>query len=151
MKNNIKVSLIIPCYNGYQYSKKCIDSILNQTYENLEIIIVDDCSTDDSYLRFLKLSNEINIDMKVIKNDKNMGPGFSRQQGINISTGDYICFCDIDDWLEKTFIENMLTEIVNSDSDCVFCDYKYIFTDGSTRETKWYENITRNLYQKINY
>lgn len=146
--NNNKISIIIPCFNGYKYSEKCIDSIINQTYKNLEVIIIDDCSTDNSYSEFLNLSNKVNIDLIVLRNEKNMGPGFSRKRGVNEAKGDYICFCDVDDWLEDHFLEKMLNEIVKSNSDCVFCDYKYIFADGKTKATNWYEGLSESFSKK---
>ena len=90
-----KVSVIIPLYNEEKYILECINSVINQTYKNLEIIIVDDKSTDNS----LKILEQIKDDrIKTIKLDKNSGVAHARNKGVEVSTGDYICFLDSDDF-----------------------------------------------------
>lgn len=93
-----KVSVIIPVYNCEQYIAKCLDSVINQTLADIEIICVEDCSTDDT--RSL-LEKYINIDerIKISYNDKNMGQAFSRNQGLRKAQGEYIQFLDADDYL----------------------------------------------------
>ena len=119
----MKVSVIIPVYNVEKYLKKCLDSLINQTYSNLEIIVVNDGSTDNSskiikeYVK--KYKNIINIDID------NHGQGYARNLGLKKATGDYIMFLDSDDYLDLTIIEKLINNI--KDSDLAVCNlYKVI-------------------------
>lgn len=108
-----KVTVVVPIYNTEKYIKKCIDSIINQTYSNLEIILVDDESPDccpqicDEY-------QKIDSRIKVI-HKKNEGLGYVRNTGINVCTGEYLTFVDSDDWIDNNHIENLVKEIQESD------------------------------------
>ena len=101
-----KVSIIIPIYNTDKYLSKCIDSIISQTYQNLEIILVDDGSTDDSD----KIADDYARKDQRIKviHQKNTGQSAARNAGLEIATGEYISFIDSDDKIEKSFIEKLL-------------------------------------------
>ena len=113
-----KVSVVIPLYNQKRYLDDCIHSISNQTYENLEIIIVNDGSTDDSYARAKELAQK---DERIIVLDKqNEGTSFARRDGYLRSTGDYITFVDNDDLLPKDAIELMVTCMEEQKTDLVF-------------------------------
>ena len=99
-----KISIVVAVYNAEKTLKKCVDSLLNQTYNNIEIILVNDCSKDNS----LDICNEYskaNDNVKVISNDRNSGVSATRNNGINNSTGEYICFVDSDDYVESNYIE----------------------------------------------
>ena len=116
----ILVSIIVPIYNTEKYLKRCIDSIVNQTYKNIEIILVDDESTDNSCIvcdEYASLDNRI----KVIRK-KNGGVASARNKGLDSSKGEYICFVDSDDWIEKNMIEIMLKEIVKNRNAIVRCN-----------------------------
>lgn len=139
MKESIKVSIIIPCFNGFRHIHHCLSSLCKQTYKNFEVIVVDDCSTDDSFVQLKELKTNLNL--KIIKNEENRGPGFSRKIGISYACGDYICFCDTDDWYEDDFIEIMLENAIQNKSDLVFCDCYYVY-EKSKVDTKWYEAIS---------
>lgn len=97
MSNLGMVSVVIPCFNASDYIVSTINSIQDQTYKNLEIIVVDDCSTDNSYEIIKKIkANSKNI--KILKTESNTGgPATPRNIGIKNSTGEYIAFCDADD------------------------------------------------------
>lgn len=136
----IKISIIIPCYNGFRYMERCINSLCNQTYRNFEVIIVDDCSTDGSVNEIKGLINKINFDLKIIENSINKGPGYSRKVGIQSSIGEFVCFCDTDDWYEERFLEKMLKTVLETESDIVFCDCYYV-NENQKNESKWYEPI----------
>lgn len=107
-----KISVIVPVYNSEKFLKKCLDSIRFQTYSNLEIICIDDESTDNS-LEILKEYSKID-ERIVVLSKNNGGPSAARNLGITIATGDYISFIDSDDWilldLYKTFIDSMKHE-----------------------------------------
>ena len=94
------VSIVVPVHNSSKYLKRCLDSILNQTYKNIEVITVENGSTDDS----LEILKSYEPQIKVIKLDSK-SLGTARNTGINASLGDYISFIDSDDTIKKEFIE----------------------------------------------
>tara|TARA_Y100000590_G_C15547742_1_gene949657 strand:+ start:65 stop:988 length:924 start_codon:yes stop_codon:yes gene_type:complete len=113
-----KVSIIIPAYNKYKFTRKTIKSILNQTYRNIEIILVDDGSTDLT----CELKNEFNNSIKYIYT-KNQGASAARNIGISKSTGDYLAFIDCDDVYEPEKIEKSIDILQNHSS------YDFVYTD----------------------
>lgn len=99
-----KISIVVAVYNAEKTLKKCVDSLLNQTYNNIEIILVNDCSKDNS-LDICKEYSKTSDNVKVISNDRNSGVSDTRNNGIDNSTGEYICFVDSDDYVESNYIE----------------------------------------------
>ena len=110
------VSVLLPAYNVEEYLAKCVDSILQQTYQNFEIIIADDCSPDDSGKIADKLASK-DARIKVFHHGKNMGLSAARNTGLNHASGDYITFVDSDDWIEPDYVEYLLRIIQGTDSD----------------------------------
>ena len=109
------ISVIVPVYNVEQYLPKCIDTIVNQTYQNLEIILIDDGSTDNSGKMCDEyLSNDNRI--KVIHKE-NGGLSDARNIGLNIATGKYITFVDSDDYIDKNYVEILYNLLVKNDAD----------------------------------
>lgn len=106
-----KVSIVVPVYNGEKYIEKCINSILKQTYKNVELIIINDGSVDKTKKILDKYSDSI-----IVINKKNTGVSDSRNVGIDKATGDYIMFCDADDWLCDDTIEIAVNKINNYDA-----------------------------------
>lgn len=108
------ISVIIPVYNSSSYLLDCLNSVLNQSYYNLEIILIDDCSTDDS----LSLLNSM-IDSRIllIKNSENMGVSYCRNLGLDVCSGDYVLFIDSDDIISSDFILNLYRSLLSSSSD----------------------------------
>lgn len=125
MKN--KLSIIISVYNTEKYVEKCIDSIVNQTYKNIEIIIIDDGSTDNS--RKLLLKYQKNKNVKLILNDENHGLAYSRNIGMETATGDYLGFIDSDDFIAPDYFEKLMSAIVDDNADVAICDFKLIYDD----------------------
>ncbi|MEL1240115.1 glycosyltransferase family 2 protein [Flavobacterium flavipallidum] len=115
MNNNL-ISVIIPVYNVSKYLRQCLDSIINQTYKDLEIILINDGSTDDS----LKICQEYELlDSRILLvSQENRGLAASRNKGIQLATAEYLLFVDSDDWLELNTIESVLPFIENSDLVC---------------------------------
>lgn len=114
------VSIIIPVYNIVHYIERCVDSVINQTFNNCEIIIVDDGSTDGGYE---KCDNLAKKDKRIkILHKINGGISEARNRGIEIATGDYLFFLDGDDYIEKNTIETLvnLLEINKADVSVVF-------------------------------
>ena len=140
MKN--KISIIIPVYNVENYLKRCIDSILNQTITNFEVIAINDGSTDNS-LKILKEYALLDKRIKVI-NKKNEGVSVARNIGINNSKGQYITFVDADDYLEKNALEIMLNIIKKENVDIVRTTYYRIIDNNKSYETK---NNYNGLYK----
>ena len=97
--DNKKISVIMPVYNAEKYLSMAIESILNQTYKNIELICVDDCSHDKS-LTILEDYQKQDSRIIIIKNKENSGPAICRDKGINASSGKYVAFIDNDDWYE---------------------------------------------------
>lgn len=132
---NKKVSIIVPIYNCEKNLKKCLNSLLNQTYKNLEIILIDDGSIDSS----LKICKEFqNKSEKIfVYLQKNSGPSVARNHGIEKSTGDYIFFCDSDDYIDNNVIELLVNNY--KDSNLIGVMHKNVI--NSNTELCTYENI----------
>lgn len=113
------VTVVIPTYNSTQYIEKAINSVLEQTYKDIELIIVDDCSTDNT-VKFIEDKFKDIPNLKIIRNKKNVGVGISRKIGINNANGEYITFLDSDDYLLKDFVQMNLALIKQHDSDMVY-------------------------------
>lgn len=116
-----KVSIIIPVFNSEKYLKKCLDSILSQTLNNIEIILIDDGSTDSS-LDIIKNYANSHSNIKY-RTKRNEGQAIARNLGIELSTGEFICFVDSDDYIEPTMLEILYQNATKNNSDIVICDY----------------------------
>ena len=118
-----KVSIIVPIYNAGKYLKKCLDSIINQSYQDLEIILVDDGSTDNSG----KICDDYAKKDKRIKvvHQKNAGQSAARNQGLKEATGAYISFIDADDEIRPNFISKLLAPFEKNDTDITVCGIHY--------------------------
>ena len=103
----MKISVIIPVYNVEKYLRQCLDSVINQTYKNLEIICIDDCSTDNSF-QILKEYEKKDDRIIVLQNEVNSKLGPTRNHGMKYATGEYIHFLDSDDWLELDAYEKLV-------------------------------------------
>ena len=125
---NCKVSVIIPVYNVEEYIVRCLDSIINQTYKNLEIIIIDDGSTDNSPEicdKYAMADERI-----IVIHKENSGVSSARNKGIEIATGDFIGFVDSDDFLEPDMYEVLVSMITSDDIDIATCGYSMDYPDG---------------------
>lgn len=117
-----KVSIILPVHNAGVYLKRCLDSLINQTLQNIEIILVLDCPTDGSDKIAIDYSNK-DLRIKFIKNRENLHIGFSRNEGLKMATGEYVGFCDHDDYCELNMFEEMYSKAKKNDADIVISDY----------------------------
>lgn len=142
--NEKKVSIIMPVYNAERTVEKSIHSVLDQTYTNYELIVIDDGSTDKTNM----------ICQKFTQNDKityilkgNEGVSKARNIGIEKATGDYICFIDSDDQYEKEYLQTMIDEIIKTKSDLVVCGYKAI-TDKQ-KDINYKEKFTTNKVGEV--
>ena len=116
----MKLSVVIPVFNSEKTLERCLNSILNQTYSDWEVIAIDDGSTDESY-SILTNYNLKDQRFKILK-QSNHGPGFTRNKGIEMSTGDYIVFVDSDDYIDNVYFEKVVNEATSNDSDVIFID-----------------------------
>ena len=127
-----KLTIIIPTYNSEKYIEKCIISILKQTYTNLEIIIIDDNSSDNTYEICQKIQkNDLRI--KLLRNSKNVGVSITRNLGIDIATGEYITFVDSDDYIEENLYEKLIEKIENENIDIAMCNFYMELNSKDTR------------------
>lgn len=122
--NNIKVSVIIPVYNSKQYLKQCLDSVVNQTLKDIEIIIVNDGSTDNSIEIIQDYSNNCK-NIKVI-NKQNEGCYKARNVGLETAKGEYIAFLDSDDYIEFNMYEKLYSKAKETDADIVSSNYSIL-------------------------
>ena len=115
-----KISIVVPVYNSGKYLDRCLKSIVNQTYSDIEILLIDDGSTDNS----LEICNQFAINDKRIKvfHKENNGVSAARNDGLEYSTGDYIAFVDSDDYLELDMYDRMMKINDKFDCDIVMCD-----------------------------
>lgn len=120
-----KVSLIVPIYNSQNYLEKCIKSLLNQTLKDIQIILINDGSTDGSE----KIIKSFDDERIVYISKNNEGIGKTRNLGIDKATGEFLAFVDSDDYLNEHFCEYMYQKAVNDDCDLVVCDF---FEDRNT-------------------
>lgn len=144
-----KVSVIIPVYNVEQYLKRCLDSIINQTLKDIEIILVNDGSTDNSLLiceEYAQKDERIKIVTR-----KNGGLSAARNTGLEHATGDYIGFIDSDDWVDTNFYEKLYNAAIENDCDITFGD---IIRKGEKKHKIRLNiqniEVAENIYDKIN-
>ncbi|MBQ2938482.1 MAG: glycosyltransferase family 2 protein [Bacilli bacterium] len=141
-----KVSVIVPLYNGEKYVVRCIESVLNQSYKNIELIIIDDNSNDYSY----KIIQEYLYTFKCInylKNDTRIGPAETRNRGLKYAKGEYVLFLDCDDWIDLNCIENAIEKFEsNPEIDIVLWEIKtaYEYAKVSSRYEYIYNNVLTN-------
>ena len=124
MKKNL-ISVIVPAYNIAQYLPRCLDSILNQTYNNLEVIVISDGSTDGTNEVIKKYAEKDNRILPIFK--ENSGVSDTRNKGLDIAKGDYIAFVDGDDYIEPDMYETLLNNLFENDADISHCGYQMVF------------------------
>lgn len=142
---NDLISIIVPVYNVEKYLDQCIESILNQSYQKLEIILVDDGSTDNSGLicdKYKKRDKRIQVIHK-----KNGGQSSARNYGLNIAKGCYIGFVDSDDWIEQNMYEILHENICLYDADIATCSYILEYKENSISVATFKKPIVK-LFEK---
>ncbi|QQT43599.1 Poly-beta-1,6-N-acetyl-D-glucosamine synthase [Sphingobacterium multivorum] len=131
-----KLSVIIPFYNSSEFLEKSIQSIFQQSYENIEYIFVNDCSTDNSVEILESLFEKFPtraLKAKLIHHEKNKGSGAARNTGLLASNGDFIIFFDSDDWVELELYEKMIDKAIEKNADIVCCGFIMEYDDRSEK------------------
>lgn len=131
--DNPKVTIIVPVYNAEKYIERCARSIFEQTYKNLEIIFVDDCTPDNSMVILQEIIDKYpnrKDQTHIIKHETNQGSATSRNSALRASTGEYIMYCDSDDWMDCDNVEHLLGVAQRGGHDIVYCDYNESFLNG---------------------
>lgn len=132
MGENIKVSILVPCYNSEKYIDKCINSILHQTLDDVEIICINDGSTDNT-LKVLQNFEKNNPKIRVV-DKKNSGYGASLNLGFSISKGEYIGIVESDDFIENTMYELLYDNAKKYDLDISRCCFNYYYSNECIKE-----------------
>ncbi len=130
-----KVSVIIPCYNCQDYINRCLTALENQTFKDFEVVIVDDASTDNSLEALNEFAKNSALEIQILKNEHNCGPGVSRNKAVEACRGEYVCFCDCDDWYEPNYIEKMITALIENNADLAFCKSKQVYPSGKVSDS----------------
>lgn len=138
------LSIIIPFYNADTYIEKCIDSIIESTYSNIEVIIVDDGSLYNKG----KVCDNISLkDLRIkVIHQKNQGASLARKNGIKLANGEYITFVDADDWIHPDMYLNMMYAMISENADIAQCGVCDVYSDGTLRHR--YQKIYNNSYKK---
>lgn len=128
-----KISVIVPVYNAENYIVRCLDSLVNQNLSGVEIIVIDDGSTDGTSKILSRYKNKIKLITQ-----KNSGVATARNKGLECAKGEYIAFVDSDDWIEKDMFEKMYNKAIENDFDAVMCDFWY------TDDTRTWNGVSTN-------
>lgn len=148
----MKVSIVCGVYNAELYLEKCIKSMLNQTYKNIEIILIVNSSIDASENIVRKFERKYPKIIKAFYTEKKLGAGGSRQFGLEHASGDYVCFVDCDDILKKDYISNMVNVVCRDSenpTDIVICFYQKISETGKLLYVRKYKNNSAALVQSV--
>jgi len=144
--NNRKISVIVPVYNVEPYLRRCVDSILAQTMKNLEIILVDDGSTDNSGAvcdEYAKKDSRI-----VVHHKPNGGLTSAWKRGVELASGDYAGFVDSDDWIDPDMYERMLALALREEADVTVCGLVFDFEDSKIPKREEISNFKKEVYDR---
>ncbi len=121
------ISIIVPCYNTKDYMEQCLDSLIHQSYKNLEIILVNDGSTDDTDAKIQPYLSDDRIRYII---QENKGLSGARNTGLDIMKGEYVCFVDSDDFLHKDYVKTLYENLIKTDADISICDFLLYYDDA---------------------
>ena len=142
MKNNVKLSVIVPVFNCEEYLQRCLESLINQSFKNIQIIIVNDASTDKTNEVINEFKNN-NENILAITNERNKGAGLSRNIGLNYTNSEYITFLDADDWIDTNTYQKMIYALDETKADIAICGIKTEYP-SSYCSTNRYTYINEN-------
>lgn len=144
----MKVSVVTTAYNIEAYVEKCLDSLLEQTHKDIEIIVVNDCSTDKTMDIVGTFEDER---IKVVNHPQNMGAGWARRTGIGAATGDYVITVDGDDWLAPDFIEALAKNAEETDADIVSGGITYVWSDTYEEVKRFLPHVSEGMQKFRDY
>ena len=144
-----KVSVIVPAYNATKHIYNCIDSILSQSLQDIEIIVVNDGSTDNTLEILEKLA--LNDNRLKIINQENQSVGAARSNGVYASNSNFIAFVDSDDTIFKDMLKIMYEKAIKNNSDIVVCDYVCVDEENNILKTKKFQNIKPHFQSMLNF
>ena len=142
---NDLVSVIIPAFNASARIKSALESVIAQDYADIEIIVVDDASSDDTGKIAHEVLSRSSFTHRIITHDSNRGVSAARNTGIESAQGEYICFMYADDLLRENFVSSLHAEIVKGECDIAFCGLTDSFTDGKPNKDIRYVRGTWNV------
>jgi glycosyltransferase involved in cell wall biosynthesis len=144
---DIRVSIIVPVYNGELYVSECLDSLIRQTLQPIEIIVIDDCSTDktpDILADYSKRDKRI----RVFRNETNLRQGLSRSRALLLARGDYVGFVDADDWVEESFFEKLFQAASYGHASIAKAAALTVHSDGSVEK---FANINTAIIEGLKH
>ncbi len=127
----LNLTIIVPCYNVEKYVEKSIKSILEQTYESIKIIAIDDCSTDKTFSKITELQHKYSDKLQVYQNEKNKGLAYTRNRGIKLADSEFIGFIDSDDYIDNEYYEKLMTTLAKNEADIAIADMQLVDEDGN--------------------
>lgn len=141
---NVLVSIIIPCYNAQNYLEECLDSIIDQSFKNFEVIAINDGSSDKT-LEILKKYSIKDERVKFFDQD-NSGVSYTRNRGINLASGNYIMFVDADDYIGETYVMDLVNFMLKDNYDLITTGLTLCDEDGNILKRVQYSNKSQELY-----
>ena len=147
--NNYKVTIITPIHKAERFIERCAKSLLNQDFESIEYIFINDATPDDSFKILKKLVDQCNRkgDIKLLENEYNLGVAKTRKKGMLEASGEYVIQIDSDDWIESNMISILYNKGKKENADIVACDYYVSFITGKKtyRKEEYKSNIDFNI------
>ena len=128
------ISVIIPCYNAASYIEKALRALEQQSFQDFDVTLVDDCSSDNTVEVIRAFSDASKLQIKLLRNEVNSGPALSRNRGITASSAEFVCFCDSDDWYEPDYLQLMYQKSRTENADIVIADYYTVSSQGQKNE-----------------
>ena len=147
--NNYKVTIITPIHKAERFIERCAKSLLNQDFESIEYIFINDATPDDSFKILKKLVDQCNRkgDIKLLENEYNLGVAKTRKKGMLEASGEYVIQIDSDDWIESNMISTLYNKAKQDNADIAVCDYYISFITGKEtyRKEEYKPNIDFNI------
>ena len=142
------VSIIVPIYNVEKYLHKCIRSLVKQSYNPIEIIMVDDCSTDGSALIAKKYAEEHPDICCFIQRENNGGLSAARNSGMKIANGEWLSFVDSDDWVSEDYVSSLIATATSSEAEVVLGNANYVYDNGEMKSANAFGNLKPGASKK---
>ena len=150
--HDTKVSIIVPIYNSTPYLEQCVRTLMLQTYHNIEYLFIDDASSDGSLDLLSSLLDQYPYrrnQCKVFKNDINKGVAFCRRLCMKNATGEYLIHVDSDDYVDAMFIEKLLSEALETQSDMVICNFSNVYKNKIKANAQFKEVVRSELIKRL--